>query len=97
MLASFWESVGNGRYSLLGKYQMALLLSGAGQFDKGAHPYQDAQLLIDFRNGLVYFRPDWHDSGKKRKFDSLGDRFYQSGLLSDEDGSDWLTVLKVFE
>lgn len=90
--ASFWESVGNGRYSLLGKYQMALLLSGAGQFDKGAQPYQDAQLLIDFRNGLVHFRPDWHDSGKKRKFDSLGDRFHQSGLLSDEDGSDWLTV-----
>jgi hypothetical protein len=92
MLASFWESVGNGRYSLLGKYQMALLLSGAGQFDKGAQPYQDAQLLIDFRNGLVHFRPDWHDSGTKRKFDSLGNRFHQSGLLSDEDGSDWLTV-----
>jgi len=92
MLASFWESVGNGRYSLLGKYQMALLLSGAGQFDKGAQPYQDAQLLIDFRNGLVHFRPDWHDSGTKRKFDSLGDPFHQRGLLSDEDSSDWLTV-----
>ena len=30
--------------------------------------------------------------GRGAKFDSLGDRFHQSGLLSDQDGSGWLTV-----
>lgn len=95
-MANFWESVGNGRYALLGKYQMALLLCGADSFEKGSQPYQDAQLLVRFRNALVHFRPGWHDTGPKassnHEFDVLGERFNQSGLLSAEDGSDWLTV-----
>lgn len=92
-LAGFWESAGNGRYPLLGKYQMALLLGGAKQFDKGMQPYQDAQLLVDLRNALVHFRPEWHDSdGDRRLSKRLAERVKPSGLLSAEDGSDWVTV-----
>ena len=43
---------------VLEKYQCALGLAGAKQFDKGARPYQDAKLLVDLRNALVHFVPE---------------------------------------
>jgi hypothetical protein len=30
-------------------------------FDCGAKPYQDVAALIELRNGLVHFKPEWFD------------------------------------
>ena len=45
-------------YQVLQKYQIALVLAKKQQFDKGAAPYQDVELLIMLRNALVHFDPE---------------------------------------
>ncbi len=53
----FWKA-GERRASTLQKFQSALLCADKAAFDKGAQPYQDAQLVISLRNALVHFRPE---------------------------------------
>jgi hypothetical protein len=48
--------------SLLSKFQVALVCAGHERMDKGAEPYQSVDVLIDLRNELVHFKPQWwHD------------------------------------
>lgn len=44
-------------YPVLEKYQVALVLTGQEPFDRGASPYQDAQVLISLRNELIHYEP----------------------------------------
>ncbi len=55
----------NGCFSLLSKFQVALVCAGHERMDKGAEPYQSVDVLIDLRNELVHFKPQWwHDDGR---------------------------------
>ncbi len=54
-LASYWE--GSEREPILSKYQGALEHAGAEMFNRGANPYQDADLRVTLRNGLVHYKP----------------------------------------
>lgn len=45
--------------SILEKYEFALLLLSKPPMDRGAAPYQDVKALIDLRNGLTHFKPEW--------------------------------------
>jgi hypothetical protein len=94
IMKEFWQATDSGqRANLLNKFQMALLFARAESFDKGAQPYQDAQLLIDLRNALVHFRPAWYESSEIDKLGlRLKARFKQSGLLTSNDGSPWFPV-----
>ena len=47
------------QFPVLKKYNLLLELAGKKQFDKGANPYQDADLLITLRNRLVHYKPEW--------------------------------------
>lgn len=93
-LASFWRSVDDGRYQILGKYQMVLLLCGADKFVQGSQPYQDTEVLVRLRNALAHFKPEWYgtDSPDNKLRLKLAERIKQSGLLGANDGSDWITV-----
>lgn len=53
--------------STLEKFQSTLRIKGAPLFDKGAPPYQDTHALIELRNALVHFKPEWHDEQKHHK------------------------------
>jgi len=60
LMADMWK-VGvprSARYSILEKFQIALILCGKRRFD-GGNPYQDAHLLIRLRNALVHYEPEW--------------------------------------
>jgi len=43
------------------KYQEALKSLGKKEFDKGRNPFQDTVSLIDLRNALVHYKPEWDD------------------------------------
>jgi hypothetical protein len=50
--------------SLLSKFQVALVCAGYQPMDKGAEPYQSADVLNGLRNALVHFKPRWwHEDG----------------------------------
>jgi hypothetical protein len=47
------------RMSTLGRYQLVLHLLNREPFDRGAQPFQDADLLVALRNALVHYKPEW--------------------------------------
>jgi len=51
------------RNRLLDKFQLVLHLLGREPFDRGAGPYQDADLLVKLRNVLVHSKPSWEAWG----------------------------------
>jgi hypothetical protein len=60
LLACLWEVESYGRTaSILDKYQAALRLGKKPMFEKGKKPFQDVKVLIDLRNALVHFKPEW--------------------------------------
>jgi hypothetical protein len=58
-LEVLWESV--DRTKILAKYQLVLAVCGKEQFNKGSEPYQSVDALIDLRNAVVHFKPEWDD------------------------------------
>lgn len=44
---------------ILEKFEFALLLLRKPAFDRGARPFQDVKVLIDLRNALTHFKPEW--------------------------------------
>jgi hypothetical protein len=44
---------------ILEKFEFALLLLRKPKIDRGAQPYQDIKVLIDLRNALTHFKPEW--------------------------------------
>jgi hypothetical protein len=51
------------RYSILEKYEIFLDLAHKKAFDRGVAPYQDVQVMIDLRNALMHYEPEWMLSG----------------------------------
>ncbi|WP_222125190.1 hypothetical protein [Paenibacillus xylanexedens] len=47
------------KYSILEKYQIALTLADKNLFKKGVSPYQDVYLLIQVRNAITHYEPEW--------------------------------------
>jgi hypothetical protein len=64
--ADFWGQKGIERKSVLSKFQHALSMLGAEQFDTSTVPYRDAWALVELRNVLVHYKPTW-DSDRKQK------------------------------
>jgi|SRR5271165_1086766 len=55
--------------SLLSKFQVALVCAGYERMDEGAEPFQSADVIVDLRNVLVHFKPQWHWSNEDLKFE----------------------------
>lgn len=60
ILATLWDEVDN--YSILKKYEVALTVCEAASYDKGQDLYQSASALVEMRNALVHFKPEWDHS-----------------------------------
>jgi hypothetical protein len=54
--------------SVMSKFQVALVCTGHERMDVSAEPFQSTDLLVDFRNVLVHFKPQWHWSDEELKF-----------------------------
>jgi len=61
LIRKLWERniPRTARFGILEKYDIFLDLIGAEPFEKGRFPYQDASILIDVRNELVHYEPQW--------------------------------------
>jgi len=60
LMASLWDVETYARTaSTLEKYQAALRLSKKATYQKGENPFQDAKILIELRNALLHFKPEW--------------------------------------
>jgi len=84
LLDKLWETF--EQKPTLEKFEFALLLRGKPQFDKGARPYQDVAAVIELRNALTHFKPEWDALAvRHRKIsDRLQNRFSPSPFLNDE-------------
>jgi hypothetical protein len=67
LLAELWKPLEQKRVRILEKYQIALAAIKSNKFDISRGPYQDVSLLIDLRNMLVHFKPEWDNAPKKHK------------------------------
>jgi hypothetical protein len=52
------------RAPILEKYQWILILSGKEAFERGSSPFQPAADLIELRDSLVHFKPEWDDDAR---------------------------------
>jgi hypothetical protein len=56
------------RRRIIEKYNFVLSLKDKGRFETKQKYYKDAELLIDLRNALVHFKPEWsHEKGKHKE------------------------------
>mgnify|MGYP000865092755 CR=1 FL=1 len=46
-------------YPIVDKYQIALTLLEKPLFDRGLSPFQDVQILVQLRNALMHYEPEW--------------------------------------
>lgn len=66
--------------SILEKFEFALLLKNAPAFDRGGAPYQGVDTIIQLRNALMHFKPEWLSMQKKHA--NLSIRLKQNATLS---------------
>ena len=50
---------------ILEKYDRTLSIKACQPFCRGLQPYQDVKVLINLRNELVHFHPEWHDEQER--------------------------------
>lgn len=77
------------KYSTLKKYQVALTAAGKEPMHEGAEPFQSAKLLIDLRNALIHFKPEWdNETGPHDKLESkLKKHFNPNQLIEMAEGT----------
>jgi hypothetical protein len=69
LLAQMWGVISQNP-STLAKYQTALVLAKKPKFDRGASPYWEAVDLIQLRNALIHYKPEWStDQREHRKIE----------------------------
>jgi hypothetical protein len=74
------------RKTTLEKFEFALLLSEKQGINKGATPYQDVKIVVELRNALVHFKPEWDTQADRHQKLSkkLKSKFRPSPFLNDE-------------
>jgi hypothetical protein len=80
-----WDEI--ERKPTLCKYQTAPTLAEKQEFNRGVPPYREADDLIQLRNALVHYKPEWdRDQKKHRKIaDRLKSRFPQNPFAGSND------------
>jgi hypothetical protein len=72
---------------ILTKYETALLLKGAPEFEKGRQPLQEVELVLKLRNALVHYKPEWQplDEPQRRMQKLLRNKFPLNPLATNSD------------
>ena len=65
MVANLWDTV--ERQSILRKYQWFLEVAGCQTLNKGDTTYRAVADLIEVRDHLVHYKPEWSDNPKRNK------------------------------
>ena len=82
LLIEAWPRI--SRVQVLQRYQLALAVADADQYNSGRAPYLDADNLIRLRDALLSYDPEWDDErGKHHTLESrLQKKFPPSPLVS---------------
>ena len=70
-MARWWELKNGSNARTLAKFQGALYSIEKDQFDPAESPFQDADDLIELRNELVHYRPEFIPAGVKVRHDII--------------------------
>ena len=72
-LAERWVKPRTARLPICRKYQIALTSARRQPFKPGTAPYHDVDLLMQLRNALVHYKPEWviAASGADQKRDTI--------------------------
>jgi hypothetical protein len=83
LLDRLWETF--ERKSLTEKFEFALLLRNKPLMDVKASPYKEVAALVELRNGLTHFKPEWDNEANRHKklSDKLQGHFTPSPFLTD--------------
>lgn len=65
LLKEYWEEIESA--STLRKYRVALILARKARFNPGTSPYQEVGSLIQLRNALVHYKPEWDVDQREHK------------------------------
>lgn len=84
------------RQRLLDKFDSLLALRGVAKMNRGERPVQDVADLIDLRNEITHFKPEWSDEqvGHAELSTRLERRFKGSPFYTGNDGmfpTRWMT------
>ena len=84
LLDKLWETF--ELKPILEKFEFALLLREKRKLDRGTRAYESASALIELRNALTHFKPEWTDlATRHRKLSKrLDGKFSPSPFLNDE-------------
>jgi len=82
LMSKMWQQgiPRTARYPILDKYAVALTLADKPQADTGSSPYQDVRCLIDLRNSLIHFEPEWTAAGPKDSEDQWSAHRHEKAL-----------------
>lgn len=84
LLVSAWPQIVNS--PVLQKYQIALSVTDADQYNEDASPYAEAEGLMRLRDALLSYSADWDDSrGRHQVLEArLKDAFKPSPMVSSQ-------------
>ena len=82
LLIDAWPRI--ARVQVLQRYQLALSVADADQFNPGEMPYLDADNLVRLRDAIISYEPEWDDErGNRHTLESrLQKKFPPSPLVS---------------
>lgn len=89
LMAGWWAASGEGFEPVLEKYQLLLLFADQPRLEKGAEPYQSADLLIRLRNALIHYKSESVSADVEHRFTKgLRGRFHDN-RLTEGSGNPW--------
>jgi hypothetical protein len=73
IFSEMWEAgiPRTSKYSILDKYQIALVLAEKEKLSKGSKIYQDIDVLVRLRNALIHYEPEWILGGSESEENKL--------------------------
>ncbi|MFI9576052.1 hypothetical protein ACIG5D_31900 [Microbispora rosea] len=85
-MAAVWKATDQGKRQVpaLDKYDLALRLAGKEPFLTGAAPYQNAARLVQLRNHLVHYRPEYVSNDTTNSIGKMLKNLVVPNALMDE-------------
>jgi hypothetical protein len=70
---------------MIDKYNQLLMLTTGKPVNKGKEPSQSLKIILDIRNEMTHYTPNWVSHTEKHKYESLIGKFERNKLSYHED------------
>jgi hypothetical protein len=90
-MGATWRGSGEGsKLNALEKWQLMRIFAGREPLDRGGAPYQDAQLVVQLRNAILHFRPEYVAADEPHRMEErLGGKFAENRLMEGSGNAWW--------